>query len=472
MERVIEQISSDNRAARKRAVWVLAIINAAALACVYISWSPDGPSFDVYRIDLDVYRIGAGVWSSGGALYGALPATTTGITLPFTYPPIAAAVMTPLNAVPMAVASAAMTTVTVVMLAVVVRHFLVSLDLGSRSALFWSTASLLPLMIVFEPIQSTLGFGQINVILMAAVTADILVPQPRWPRGMLIGMAAAIKLTPIVFVLYFVVKRDYRSAVVATATFTVTTALGFLLDWNNSLRYWTHTLFQADRIGGAAYAGNQSLRGAITRLGLDGSIGTAVWLMVCLAVVVVAAIAMRRALTASQPGLALCVNALAALLISPVSWTHHWVWLFPTVLVLSVIGVRSRDRALSIAGGAGFVVAILALPWRLPYGSDQELTWSLWQHLVGNSNVIYASAVLAIVAFRNGPLRGSPGREGSSLAAVSELLRSSTKTIMNYMSSLWSKLGAQRRVQAAALAAKRPLEQTAGRGMTRKAGTH
>jgi len=53
---------------------------------------------------------------------------------------------------------------------------------------------------------------------MALVALDCLVAKPKWPRGMLIGVAAAIKLTPAVFVLFFLLRRDYRSAVTAAVS--------------------------------------------------------------------------------------------------------------------------------------------------------------------------------------------------------------------------------------------------------------
>ena len=105
---------------------------------------------------------------------------------------------------------------------------------------------------VIQPVRNTLNYGQVNLALMALVAADCLVRSPRWPRGALTGIAAAVKLTPAAFVLFFLLRRDWRAAVTAAVSFAVCTGAGFLLDGRDSAAYWTSVLFQSGRPGSPA----------------------------------------------------------------------------------------------------------------------------------------------------------------------------------------------------------------------------
>jgi alpha-1,2-mannosyltransferase len=278
-----------------------------------------------YRIDLDVYRIGVQTWIAGGDLYATLPQTQAGISLPFLYPPIAAALLVPFAVIPYSLASVAFTLVTVAAVTLTLMIVLDATGLPRRWLL------VLPGALMLEPIRSTVDFGQVNGILMLLVVADCLVRDPRWPRGALIGVAAAIKLTPIAFLLFFLIRREYRPVVTAVASFLATTFAGFLLAWHESAWFWTQAvLHTSDRINVNSVA-NQSITGVLTRMGVTT---TPTWLIIAAAVVTAAVLGMR---TASRP-LALSINALAVLLVSPISWTHHWVWCVPVLLSLYAAG--------------------------------------------------------------------------------------------------------------------------------------
>ena len=123
-------------------------------------------------------------------------------------------------------------------------------------------------MIYLEPIRSNFDFGQINVVLMTLVIADCVPRRTPWPRGMLLGVAIALKLTPAVFLLYFVLRRDGRALLVTAASVVVATLAGFALAWRDSLEYWTDTVRNTDRIGTATLNTNQNIAGALARLGL------------------------------------------------------------------------------------------------------------------------------------------------------------------------------------------------------------
>jgi alpha-1,2-mannosyltransferase len=290
---------------------------------------------------------------------------------------------------------------TIATLAVVLRVFLRSpawpLEVGGRT-LAW----LLPPALMLEPVRSTIIYGQVNVLLMALVTADCLAGSPRWPRGALTGLAAAVKLTPALFVLYFLLRRDYRAAGVTALSFLTATGLGFLLAPGDSARYWTRVVFDAGRIGDLAYAGNQSIMGMLARAGLDPRTPTAtgIWLGLSVLVLVTASRGMRHAFAMTEDSLALALNAFAALLISPVSWSHHWVWAEPAVLALAVggrqPGCRVRWQYLRtrwVAGVSGLVIFAASPQWWFPRG---EVRWAVWQQAAMSSYAIFAALVLLL----------------------------------------------------------------------------
>jgi alpha-1,2-mannosyltransferase len=381
----------------------LVTVNLAAITFYLLSFTPHGVGYGPYRIDLDVYRIAGRVWLNGGSLYGHLPRTMHGARLPFTYPPISAIVLSPLALVPMAVAGTVLTLGSIALVCVVLKIFLPRPaspgPAGPSARSLWALAWLLPLALLTEPVRNTLDYGQINVVLLALVCADCLLPAPRWPRGMLVGLAAALKLTPAAFVLFLLLRRDYRAVGTAALSFLAATGAGFLLAWHDSIRYWTHTAFRTGRIGHADYTANQAIQAVLSRADLDPhTAAVVVWAVLAVAVLLVAYAGMRRALDASEDRLALSLNALAALLTSPISWSHHWVWAVPLLMSLADLGHRYHLRLPSAMAVAGFVLFCAAPQWWLPSGKDRELRWAVWQQVVGSSYVLFAAFVLLVAA--------------------------------------------------------------------------
>jgi alpha-1,2-mannosyltransferase len=344
----------------------LVAVNLAIVTCFLLSYSRHGVGFGPYRIDLDVYRLGGRAWLRGGDLYGQLPVTAAGLRLPFTYPPIAAVVLSPLALMPMTAAVTVLTVVSFSLAAVVLRVFLRRLT-GPAARSLWAVGWLLPPALLLEPVRSTLAYGQINIVVMALVAVDCLAVAPRWPRGALTGLAAALKLTPAAFVLFFLLRRDYKAAATAGVSFAAATAAGFAVAGHDSVRYWTGAVFQTDRIGNPASAANQCLQAVLARAGLDPHTpaGLAAWLVLSALVLVAAYFGMRHALAASQDCWALSLNAFAALLISPISWSHHWVWCVPALLTLAELGRRHRHRLALAVAACGFVLFATAPQWWL-----------------------------------------------------------------------------------------------------------
>jgi alpha-1,2-mannosyltransferase len=201
-------------------------------------------------------------------------------------------------------------------------------------------------------------------------------------------------------VLFFLLRRDYRAASVAASSFASASAVGFLLAWHDSMRYWTGIVVQTGRIGNPAFASNQSIQAVLTRAGLDPwtSTGRAGWLVLSVAVLVVACQGMRHAFAASENAWALSLNAFAALLISPVSWSHHWVWSAPALLTLAALGLWHHLRLPLVAAVCGLLVFGASLQWWLPWGAGRELRWTIWQQIAGSSYLLFAALVLLLSA--------------------------------------------------------------------------
>jgi len=397
------------RTASPRARVLLVALNLAVVACYLLSVTGRGVGFGRYRIDLDVYRIGSQVWLRHGALYGVLPLTASGVRLPYSYPPIAAAALAPLSLMPMVVAGVLLTLASVALTAVVLRMFL-RYGAGVRS--WWAVGWLLPVALLLEPVRNTLNYGQVNILLMALVAADCLLPNTRWPRGALVGLAAAVKLTPAAFVLFFLCRGDRRAAGTSAVSFAACTATGFALDWHDSVRYWTSVVVQTGRPGSPLFAANQSIQGVFARAGLDphSRLGIAAWLSASAVILVLAWRGMRRASAASDDAWALSLNAFAALLISPISWSHHWVWAAPALLLVAVRSLQDKNRGLLAAALAGLALFAAGPQWWFPHTENRELHWAAWEQLIGGSYVILAAVILVIAACRQPVARTSGSR--------------------------------------------------------------
>src|ERR1700722_7742692 len=261
----------------RNAWWaLLQLMGLAALG--YATWRLVGHT--PYRIDIDVYRMGGQAWLDGRPLYddGVEFHTPIGLNLPFTYPPLAAIVFCPFAWLGLPVASVTITLITLALLLVSTMILLTRLNVWNNARVVpgpaWLRRWLLTTLIVaaaaiwLEPTKSNFTFGQINVVLMTLVIADCVPRRTAWPRGLLLGLGIALKLTPAVFLLYFLLRRDNRAALTALASFAGATLVGFVLAWNDSWEYWTHTVHHTDRIGEAALNPDQNIAGALARLGL------------------------------------------------------------------------------------------------------------------------------------------------------------------------------------------------------------
>ncbi|MUL82412.1 MULTISPECIES: glycosyltransferase family 87 protein [unclassified Mycolicibacterium] len=362
-----------------------------------------------YRIDIDVYRMGGRAWLDNKPLYadGASFHTQGGLDLPFTYPPLAAIMFAPFAWLSLPAASVAITATTLVLLIVSMVIVLTRLNVWPDTTITsepawlrrcWLAAALVaPAVIWLEPIRSNFEFGQINVVLMTLVVADCVPRRTPWPRGVLLGLAIALKLTPAVFLLYFLLRRDIHTLLRTAAAAVVATLAGFVLAWTDSIEYWTETVRNTDRIGTATLNTNQNIAGTLARLGLAEGPRFALWVITCFVVLALTVWAVRRALRTGadeSPVLALICVAMFGLVVSPVSWSHHWVWSLPTLLVTGVLAYRMRNVYLA----AVTVVGLALMVWTpiVLLAPHHETAASVMRQLAGGSYVWWALAVIAV----------------------------------------------------------------------------
>jgi alpha-1,2-mannosyltransferase len=348
-------------------------------------------------IDLAVYRWGGGLAAHGTQLY-----RVRFDGLRFTYPPAAAMAFIPVSA--LSLRDLGQLSVATGVLAIIATVWISFGSLGwkrhgDRVAL---TLVVSAAAMCLEPVRQTFKFGQVNLILLAIVVADLCLPDTsRW-KGIGVGLAAGFKLTPLIFVPYLFLTRRVSAGFRAVAAFGGTIALGFLVIPAESSQFWFGHLF-ADprRVGGLDYVANQSLDGLLVRH-LGGS-GAAHWPWLAGSCVIFA-IGIAGAVRLSRRGLELAgivLCGLTGLLISPVSWSHHWVWVIPA-LVLAIDAALRRSRLMWLA-----VAAILVgfqgthhhgWIWYLPATHNREMAWTASQWPAGNLYVLIGLAVTLVVA--------------------------------------------------------------------------
>ena len=363
-------------------------------------------------VDLDVYRAASAAFLRGQALYGSLP--NAPFDLKYIYPPVAAVLLAPLTVLPIGLLHVVWTLSTVV-LAFGVLHVLMS-RLGIRTARMTPLLLLAPALLL-EPIRGTLGFGQINMVLVALVVADCTGVIPRRFRGVGIGIAAAIKVTPAAFGLLLLLRKDYPSVVRSAGAFILAAVIGGAFAPQDSALFWTTVFFDTNRAGAPWYGPNQAITGPLTRLGLTGAPATIAWILGAVLIVAAASYAAWHFTRAGEHIAALGVIALASLLAAPFAVSHHWSYVIILLPLLAAAQYRRWRYPLVIAT----TVFLLGAQWYLPGGNDRELHWNALQQVLGDSECLAGIALLvaAVIAARS---RVQAGRvELTDVTAVEEV---------------------------------------------------
>ncbi|WP_086821076.1 glycosyltransferase 87 family protein [Allokutzneria sp. NRRL B-24872] len=396
---------------RHPVVAVVGIAGALFLALRQVSTAP--------IVDLDVFRAGGEAWLAGRGLFDAeFPPRPLLFPLPFIYPPIAAVLFSGFTMLPLVTLGQVMTVATV--LALVAACVVTARRCGLDRAAAWGVGAVVGLVMVdAEPVRSTIDLGQVNVLLMALVVLDCLLTRTPWPRGLLIGIAAGIKLTPLAFLLFFAFSGRWRVVLTAASTFTATVLLGFLLAAGNSWQYWTSTVFKLDTMVGAGFATNQSLRAVLARFGMDKAESFPFWLAGVALVLSATWFVVRRLLAegAENPeraGIAevqaMLMIATATLLCSPISWSNHWVWVAVPAAGLAASLLRTPRWCLAVPALV-LTVFFLGPHIHVPSNEGREEHWTLGEWFLGNAFVLTAAtSLVAVVVVLARRARAAAGR--------------------------------------------------------------
>ncbi|GAB3586921.1 glycosyltransferase 87 family protein [Calidifontibacter terrae] len=404
---------------RRRLAWAGAILLILASAFPLMWQHLVAAHTGRWQVDLDVYRTAGVSHLIGRPVYDAL--TQPPQLLPFTYPPFASMLAVPLALVPFKVTgwiwwfTQALADCAIVWL--VGRRWWGRPQWWAPLAYGAATAVGLHLL----PVSDGLRFGQVDAFLMLIILVDLLrVRGFRWlPSGVGVGLAVAIKLTPGVFLIWFLVTKQWRSLRTATATAAGATLFAYALDPTNSTAFWFGALLDPERLGHNDTVANQSIRGALLRLHLDGAAGSLLWLLLSAAVLWLGMTTAKRAYETDRLPAAIAAVAITGLLISPVSWIHHHDWV---LLILPVLVTFAGRRPLGWAVVATvFVIYLLKWPWWAYWAAGSPTTYgtpwpfTAWIQVVGDTPLIAAVIALCAVArYLRSERAASPSAESAA----------------------------------------------------------
>ena len=360
-----------------------------------------------HLIDLQVYRKGAWAFLHGRDLYGpGLP----GPRLPYTYTPFSTVAFAPLSVLPLHVAMIAHTFASIAALYAGIA--LVTRELSADQSWTPSTIAIAALVTFgaywSEPVSQTLGFGQINLVLMGLVLVDLLaLRNSRW-AGVLIGIAAGIKLTPLIFVAYLLLTGRRRPGVVALLSASSTVAIGWVLMPGPSTHYFLHLMFDDRRIGAPGYVGNQSLNGMWTRIEHGYVPARPFWDLSAVVVLGVGLWAARRVHARFGEPHGLAVAAITGLLVSPISWSHHWVWFVVPAMIVASSAWRARSAVLGTVALGWCIPFYLGPFWLIAHRNYRAVPPVGWQRPLADAYSLVGLTALVVVSIS---IQATSGRE-------------------------------------------------------------
>ncbi|MFF0368755.1 glycosyltransferase 87 family protein [Micromonospora sp. NPDC005087] len=354
---------------------------AIVVAVAYAAWLAIGAFGRPYNFfDMKIYHGAVVWWASGHELYEFI---APGTTLGFTYPPFAGLAMLPMAQLPIGAAGMVNALASIAALALVLAGLLRPIVDRLAWPLWFTVAVAVPLAVAIEPGRETLGYGQVNILLFALIMADLIGLRWRSRRGTHytatdgpllrfvyggawagagIGLATAVKLTPALFIAYLLITRQWRVAATAIGTTIGVTVGSFAIVGDESRAYFGSVLWQTERVGAADMTPNQSLAGLLARL--YDSIETPGLLWFSFSVLILA-LGLSRAASSRADGdelTAFTLVGLTANVISPISWTHHLVWVIPAIIVLADAAVRRREASRGLTQRSGQGLAFGGLP--------------------------------------------------------------------------------------------------------------
>jgi len=373
---------------------VLSVALVGAIPHLYVDpdWRPR------WMIDFSVYLAGGEAVRHGISLYAVTVVSPVFGPLVYTYPPFDAAVIfAPLSWLPLRTAYELWNVLAMIALAGVVWLTLGVVGLRRPWPRAGLTALCLALSVALVPVGYNFVVGQINTVIVLLVLLDFRRPAGgRW-QGVGVGLAAAIKITPLIFIGYFLLTRRWRAALTSGVSFLVTVAIGFAVRPADSLRYWGGLLFDPTRVGGSQITCNQSISGLFARL--FHSTHTQLWWLPVL--LVVAAYGLAVATMAHRSGddfFGMLLTAVTGLLVTPISWEHHWMYVVPLLIWL---GARAYQRRSVVVGAAAAALAFVCLRrWYMTFGVPPNppvpLALDSWQQLTASGIAICGLVLLAV----------------------------------------------------------------------------
>jgi alpha-1,2-mannosyltransferase len=378
---------------RLRRAWLVCAASATLWLTLHFITHPSMLDLSVYRNEGLALRHGLALYGPIGAQYG----------LQATYPPFAALCFTTLTLIPLGLCLALVAAANLILLGLAVEFSrrLVARRLGELNALG------LPLVLAagiwFEPVYATLHFGQINLLILVLILWEFTRPPHARSRGVALGLATALKITPALFIVYLLLTKRLRFAATALVTFGGATLLSFAVRPHETVRFWTSLVFDTTRVGNMANPSNQSVRGVLVRaahrfdLGALGVVAIAITAVVGLACSVAA---YRR----RGEAWGLCAAAVTGLLVSPISWSHHWVWCVPIAVLFLASGRRATTRV-RYGLTAAFLVFFSYLVSVYPSDPTRNLHMSVGAQLISMPYFLFGVLFLALAVGRWGPYR-------------------------------------------------------------------
>lgn len=395
------------RLTRNPVVGLLLVAAAGAAAYCYAHFVV-GPHH--HQFDLRIYFRAVNFWLSGENIYDYQQLDAINGTLGYTYPPLAAVLMSPMGLFSFATVKV-ITLVSIVLVAI----WCVWLCLRERMTIprerWLLIVGLVTAGVFFlDPLRATLSFGQVNIYLMALVLLDALVLARRGSRwtGVGVGLAMAIKLTPGIFLLYFLLSRQLRAALVAVATAIVATLLAAIVTPTETWQFYTRMIFSG-ATGHAGGASNQSIKGLLARLATPFEPSSVLWLVLALVVTALACWRIRQAADAGDVLAGLTITGFLGFVVSPVSWSHHLVWVIPATIILVARAVALR-RGSDLAGRSwrqwipvvfllalGFVTQVMDYRGLLHLPDPSYFGRDLVEKVLASGHLYFAIAVIALL---------------------------------------------------------------------------
>jgi alpha-1,2-mannosyltransferase len=368
-----------------RYVAALAVIAVSGLASYFIGRGLSSPHD---QFDLKIYNAAVTFWTSGRPLYDYSQPDSLMDQLGFTYPPFSAVLMTPMTLLPWR----AVQSITVIAIALACAGLvylllkdsvrmrgpqgLLIVGVGASAAFLW------------EPVRENISYGQVNIYLGLAIAFDFVYLARRFPKlfGIGVGLAAAIKLTPGIFILYLLVTRRWRAAAMATGTFFVLSFGVAVVAYDEVRDFFTAILWDTSRVGHPDNVFNQSVNGFLARLVSPDPPSRGLWMALAVVVVAFGMWRAHRLFAAGDDIAGVTITGFVALMVTPISWTHHAVWVVPAVIILGhravELGRRFRNLDKSETRSFWLVIGLLAAGagWTIEahhYVTDRTKDWSV-----------------------------------------------------------------------------------------------